>query len=117
VSKPRVLLVEDNPGQALLTRTFLEPRCHMATVTTGTAARIAFIEYQWDLIILDLFLDQSESGWDVLRAIKSVKPEQKVVVKSAAITDEIRQQCIEMGADAVIEKTGHPERLLEYLNG
>jgi len=117
MNKPRVLLVEDNPGQAALTRFFLEPHCYLATVTASTAARVKFAAYQWDLIVLDLFLEGSESGLGLLRMIKELRPEQRVVVKSAAVTDAIRQQCLELGADAVLEKTGHPERLLEYLDG
>jgi DNA-binding NarL/FixJ family response regulator len=111
----RVLLVEDSPGQALVTRIVLEPYADVVTVGTATAARIAFVKYRWDLVILDLFLDQSESGLDVLKVIKEVRPDQRVVVHSHAVTDMIRRQCVELGADAVLDKAEGSDQLLRFL--
>jgi DNA-binding NarL/FixJ family response regulator len=68
---------------------------------------------QWDLAILDLFLKQG-SGLGVLAACKSRKPTQKVVVLSNYATADIRQRCVQLGVDAVFDKSNEIDALLDY---
>jgi len=67
----------------------------------------------WDLAILDLFLKQG-SGLGVLAACRDRKPSQKVVVLSNYATADIRQRCVQLGVDAVFDKSNEIDALVEF---
>ena len=68
---------------------------------------------QWDLAILDLFLKQG-SGLGVLAACKDRKAHQKIVVLSNYATADIRHRCLQLGVDAVFDKSNEIDALVEY---
>ena len=68
---------------------------------------------QWDLAILDLFLKQG-SGLGVLAACKDRRPSQKIVVLSNYATADIRHRCLQLGVDAVFDKSNEIDALVEY---
>lgn len=59
---------------------------------------------RWQLIIVDLFLGAG-TGLDVLTAVKDRKPGQHAIVLSNYATDAMRLRCMELGADAVFDKS------------
>lgn len=67
----------------------------------------------WNLAIVDLFLKQG-SGLGVLQACLSRSPQQKVVVLTNYATPDIRKRCLELGADAVFDKSNEIDGLLDF---
>ena len=67
----------------------------------------------WDLAIVDLFLKQG-SGLGVLEACRGRAPGQRVVVLSNYATADMRKRCIQLGADAVFDKSNEIDALLDY---
>ena len=67
----------------------------------------------WDLAIVDLFLKQG-SGLGVIEACRARNEAQRVVVLSNYATADMRQRCIELGADAVFDKSNEIDALVEY---
>lgn len=67
----------------------------------------------WHLAIIDLFLKQG-SGLGVLQACTRRKPQQKVVVLTNYATPDIRKRCLELGADAVFDKSNEIDGLVDY---
>jgi len=67
----------------------------------------------WDLAIVDLFLKQG-SGLGVLEACRDRKPHQKVIVLSNYATADIRKRCVQLGVDAVFDKSNEIEALIDY---
>ncbi|MEO5670569.1 MAG: response regulator [Ramlibacter sp.] len=67
----------------------------------------------WDLTIVDLFLKQG-SGLGVLEACRGRGPGQRVVVLSNYATSDMRKRCIQLGADAVFDKSNEIDALLEF---
>lgn len=67
----------------------------------------------WQLAVVDLFLRQG-SGLDVLRACANRRRDRIVVVLSNYATEEMRQQCIELGADAVFDKSTQLDAFFDY---
>lgn len=67
----------------------------------------------WDLAIVDLFLKQG-SGLGVLEACRTRRPGQRVVVLSNYATADMRKRCIELGADAVFDKSNEIDALVDY---
>jgi DNA-binding NarL/FixJ family response regulator len=67
----------------------------------------------WDLAIVDLFLKQG-SGLGVLEACRGRRHEQRVVVLSNYATADMRKRCLQLGADAVFDKSNEIDALVEY---
>lgn len=70
-------------------------------------------EGQWELTIVDLFLKQG-SGLGVLEACRGRNPKQHVVVLSNYATADMRKRCLQLGADAVFDKSNEIDALVEY---
>ena len=70
-------------------------------------------EGQWDLAIVDLFLKQG-SGLGVLEACRGRAAGQRVVVLSNYATADMRKRCLQLGADAVFDKSNEIDALVEY---
>ena len=68
---------------------------------------------QWELAIVDLFLKEG-SGLGVIEACKVRGPTQRVVVLSNYATDDMRKRCMELGADAVFDKSNEIDALVDY---
>lgn len=112
--RPLVLIVEDTLVYALYMQTVLADYADVVVANTATAARKLLTQHHFDLVVLDLLLPDG-SGLDILRDLKAVNPAQKVVVNSAGATDQIRDQAVRLGADGVLLKEGHPERIMDFL--
>ena len=67
----------------------------------------------WDLAIVDLFLKQG-SGLGVIEACRQRLASQKVVVLSNYATADIRKRCLQLGVDAVFDKSNEIDALVEY---
>lgn len=67
----------------------------------------------WDLAIVDLFLREG-TGLTVLRACQDRQPHQHAIVLTNYPNPEIRNRCMEIGADAVYDKSTHLEVFFEH---
>ncbi len=68
---------------------------------------------RWDLAIVDLFLKQG-SGLGVPEACRSRTPGRRVAVLSNYATADMRKRCLQLGADAVFDKSNEIDALVEY---
>jgi len=111
-----VLLAEDNPVNALLTRELLRRRGHDVTgVTTGDAAVRACAERRFDLVIMDLHMP----GLDGIEATRQIRAAEKSVGKASvpifALTADAletgRRACQEAGMDGFLTKPVDPADL------
>jgi CheY-like chemotaxis protein len=71
------------------------------------------INPDWDLAIIDLFLKQG-SGLGVLQACRQRAARQKMVVLSNYATPDIRARCLQLGADAVFDKSQDIDALIAF---
>ncbi len=70
-----------------------------------------------DLVIVDIFL-RAGSGLGVLRAMGSRRaPRTRLVVLSNFATPDMRRRCLELGADAVFDKSKDIDALMLYCRG
>jgi DNA-binding NarL/FixJ family response regulator len=112
----RVFLVEDLKAMRELVRDLLDSVGGyelVAVAATETAATDWLLHHrgQWDLAIFDLLL-QEGSGFTLLSRCHGEPG--KVVVFSDFVTPVIRERCLRMGADAVLDK-GNFLGLRDYL--
>ncbi|HEU4457578.1 MAG TPA: response regulator [Methylibium sp.] len=114
----RVFIVEDSP---VIRSNLIDTLEELAPVTVvGWAERkseavqwLRGHEQEWDLLVIDIFLKEG-SGLGVLEACKERAPERKAVVFSNYATVDLRQKCIELGADAVFDKSNEIDQLIAY---
>ncbi|MES2936294.1 MAG: response regulator [Pseudomonadota bacterium] len=67
----------------------------------------------WDLLIVDLFLREG-SGLNILEAAARRKPRQFAIVLSNHATRDVRWRCMQLGADAVFDKSTEIDELIEF---
>ena len=68
----------------------------------------------WDLVVVDLVLEQG-SGMGVIRRARQISPQARVVVFSSYATPAMREHCLRMGADAAFDK-GDTEAFIRWLH-
>lgn len=101
-------LVEDNPQirQTLIAAMEDEIDLHLIGTATTEAEAVAWLEDNpgaWDLLVVDLFL-QEGSGLGIVKRSGKCRPGQRVVVLTNYATGEITDWARELGADAVFDK-------------
>lgn len=116
--KFRAYIIEDNPVIRDNLMATLKELVQVDAVGTADNERDAASwlcrkDSHWDLAIVDIFLKQG-NGLNVLAACNARQPGQKMVVLSNHATDEIRRRCVQLGADAVFDKSTEIEALLDY---
>jgi len=121
VSSPlRTYIVEDN---LLIFDNLVSTLKELAGVEVIGHARDEANAVRWigqrepvDLMIVDIYL-LSGSGLGVLKAAQEARlPGRRVVLTNRA-TPDIRQRCVQLGADRVFDKSCELEELISYCEG
>jgi DNA-binding response OmpR family regulator len=100
----RILMVEDDEALGKFVRQGLEGERHTVDVITdGEKAREAAVEFEYDVVILDLNLSKLD-GISVLRHLRLKKPSLPVLVLTQRTRVEDRVQCLDTGADDYLSK-------------
>jgi DNA-binding NarL/FixJ family response regulator len=105
----RVFLVEDlQRMRGLLEEVFssLGGLDVVGSASTEAEAKLWLDEHQdgWDVVVIDLVLEQG-SGMELIRHCREDPVGGKVVVFSSYATPGVRQHCMDLGADAVFDKS------------
>jgi DNA-binding NarL/FixJ family response regulator len=113
----RVFLVEDlQRMRGLLSDLFASIGGFKVVAMTSTEAEAKlWLEEnpgEWDLAVIDLVLDQG-AGMNVIRACKAQPNGGRIVVFSSYATPGVRQHCMELGADAIFDKS-ETERFIAW---
>ena len=85
----------------------------MAEDEAGALAWLAASEGRVDLVIVDIFL-RGGSGLGVLRAAQAWPSRCRMVVLSNYATAEMRQRCLQLGAERVFDKSREIDDLIAY---
>jgi two-component system cell cycle sensor histidine kinase/response regulator CckA len=111
----KLLLVEDNPGDADLARERLAefPDCAFEiTLVSRLAEAIATLKTApVDAVVLDLNLPDS-TGLDTLRRLRQVHKEMAIIVLSGAADEALRRQALDEGAQEFLSKSESASRLV-----
>ena len=114
----KTYIIEDSP---VIRKSLIETLEDLVPVKVVGVAEDEVTALHWlsepcnliDLVIVDLFL-KSGSGLGVLRGIKPSLQPCKIIILSNYATREIRQKCLELGADKIFDKSTEIEALIEY---
>lgn len=101
-------LVEDNPHirHHLIAAMEDEVDVHLIGTATTEAEAVEWLDANpgaWDLLVVDLFL-QEGSGLGIVKRCGKCRPGQRIVVLTNYATGEIADWARELGADAVFDK-------------
>jgi len=100
----RVLVVDDDVTIVALLETLLRSQGYdVDGVTSGAAARQAFLENHYDLVLTDKNLGDA-NGVDLIREIHAVMPECRVLLMTGYATVETAVEAIESGVVGLLQK-------------
>lgn len=111
--RPRVLVVEDNPGDADLLQTDLEEQCDalVEVSTCVSEAEHSLTQQMFDIIITDLSLPDAR-GTDAVRRLRRAAPRSALLVRTGIADDALMRQMMRLGAQSYLLKNRRcPEQL------
>ena len=117
----KILLAEDNPINALLTRELLRRRGHeVKEVASGESAIAAMAEDRFDLILTDIHMP----GLDGIEATRRIRTDEiangrvrtPIVALTADVVETGKRACQEAGMDGFLSKPIDPAELDSMLN-
>lgn len=114
----KIYLVEDNP---LIRENLIESLQDLAeAVVIGTADTedgacqwLDGHKEEWEMAVVDLFLLKG-TGMGVVINCKERTDAQKVVVLTNYATQHVKEKCIELGANAVFDKSQELDLFFDY---
>ena len=113
--KNRLLLVEDNPGDARLVEELLRDyseNLELSIAHTLTETYACLEEETYDAVLLDLNLPDS-TGLDTVRALVSVSPLTPVIILTALDDEDLGLKAIQAGAQDYIPKLDMSHSMLK----
>lgn len=116
-SEPQnILVVEDNPGDLFLVTEFLKrtslPSFQIHHANSLVSALKQLYEKSFDLILLDLFLPDSE-GIDTFEQIYPLSAKAPVIILTGLVDEKITFEALKKGAQDYLVKGDYDKKLLE----
>ncbi|EKB22679.1 TPA: response regulator [Aeromonas veronii] len=101
----KILIVDDHPAIRMAVRILLQQDDHhiVAEVDNGVDAILVARTNNPDIVILDIGIPKLD-GVEVIKRLKDMDAEIKVVILSAQATHHIMVRCLQAGADGFISK-------------
>jgi len=116
-TRPRVLIVDDEPDVLLTLRMILEAEgFDTALAADGETALRRIDDEQPDVVLLDLMMPVLD-GWYVLAELAGRTRRPRVVVCSAKTATADQQRARDLGADEYLTKPFDPDRLVTVICG
>lgn len=110
-----ILLIDDNAPERVLTRKLLELEGYaVAEAADGEEGLAAFRTTHPALVLCDLMMP-GRSGFDIVRAIRTVNPEARIVAVSGTLFGVADHEVMvkRLGLAGVLEKPFRPAQLLK----
>jgi CheY-like chemotaxis protein len=114
--RPRVLVVDDDAAITATFESILTGEGYdVVTATEGRIAIEAAGRTAFDVILLDLVMPEMD-GLEVLRRMRAVAPQSRIVMLSAYIEPDHEAEALRLGALAVLSKPPDLGKLLRFLH-
>jgi len=114
LSKPKVLVVEDNENTQFLIQSLLEEDLHIMTTATAEDALLEAFRTEFDMVVMDINLGDGPNGMDLLselRAMPTYRNVPIVAITAYALPGD-RERFLEMGFTDYLAKPFHADDLL-----
>lgn len=100
----RILIIDDEEMILEVVKHVLEPMGHEVAVASDSIKGACLaIEEPFDVVVVDIRMPD-QNGADVVRNIRSQRPEQKIVIATGYPNDPIAQEALDAGAAALLQK-------------
>ncbi len=114
-SVPKILVVDDEVKMCFtLTKLFELSNYSVAVAHNGLEALDKVDSFQPHCILLDIRMPQM-NGVEVLKKVKLEHPEIVVIMTTAVVTEESREECLKIGAAEYLVKPIDFKKLLEVI--
>jgi response regulator RpfG family c-di-GMP phosphodiesterase len=102
----KVLLIDDEESALKNMGDFFKVKGYEVWTALDGNAGLEIVKTQLpDVVVLDLHLKEGPTGTQILRAIKLIKPETKVIIFTGfGDDDDVQKNCTELGSDAFLSK-------------
>lgn len=114
----KILIVDDSSYMRMFIRKIIQKRgTYMILEASGKDDAIETYKIESpDIIILDLNMSEvRKDGIDVLSQIMSIDPEAVVIIISAVGYDDVKDECLTLGAKSYIKKPFDTQTLIKTL--
>lgn len=113
----KILIVDDDQGSRdLLSEVLASSGYVVAAVEDGAAARDELARNGgYDIVIADLRMP-NVSGLDLFRELRRRNQQEELILMSSFMTGSERQQALELGASALLDKPFRLTQLLEAVS-
>lgn len=115
-SEPKILIVEDNPGDLFLVKEFLKrtslPSFQILHADTLEQATRLLNSNKFKIILLDLFLTDSE-GIATFEKIYPLSANAPVIVLTGLVDEKVTAEALKKGAQDYLVKGDYDKKLLE----
>lgn len=108
--KPKILVIDDRPETANLLREIISAEFIIEECSDGESGLEKFKEFGPALVLLDYKLP-GKNGLEILKELKAINPEAKVVIITVETSSEVTAQFLNLGASRVIYKPFYAEEL------
>jgi len=116
MTRPKILLVDDDPDEMFLTRKRLEDKgCKVATAKSVTEALTLIAAQRFDVLITDLHMPDPGDGFTVVTAMRHFQPEVLTLVVSDHPDVQMAMTAILLQADEVLVKPFDVEQLIPFI--
>lgn len=110
MTKPRILVVDDEWNMRNLLRLYLEKNGFQVTEAKSGTEALAFIDQPFDLIILDIMMPD-QTGWEVCSAVREVR-QTPILMLTARTETKDKVHGLNIGADDYLTKPFDPDELI-----
>lgn len=110
----RILITDDHALVRMGLKQLLQlsfGKCVIGEAQNGREAMEQVATKPWDVVVLDITMP-GRSGVDVLRDIKTLKPELPVLILSACSEEQFAFRVLKAGASGFLRKESAPEELI-----
>ncbi|BCZ45958.1 response regulator [Clostridium gelidum] len=113
----KVLIVDDSSYMRLFVKKVIKKGGSyvMLEASTKEEAIEIYNTEKPEIVMLDLNISEHKEGISVLTEIMSVNPEVIIIVISAVGYDDVKDECITLGAKGYLKKPFETEELLQIL--
>lgn len=112
-----VLIVDDHELVRMGIRLLLEHTKDISIVAEandGESALKAVKRYYPDVVLLDIKMPGMD-GWEVTRRLKQIKPDIRIIVLTAAVTEPLPARLLQLGAMGYLTKDSAAEEMLDAI--
>lgn len=110
-----ILIIDDDQSFRTQLSSQLSDRHHVSYVESMEAFRNSFHPYAFDLIVLDMRLENDRDGMVLLKEIMDIDPYQLVIVVTKYVDTETHIAAIENGAQLYLNKNEFPVQFIAQM--